>query len=303
MGAVCFPATGLTEGAIVFGMAVSGSDTANNVAIRSGRYEKYEVKSVARALQLLELLADYADDGLSVTEAAAAVGASKSATFAMLQTLVGRGYATDLDRGPRYRLGPAVLRLSDSHTRSMTLIDLVRPALRALAEETGWTSRLAIHEHGYPVFIDRVDGQGSIRFHTPLGLREMPHRSAAGKAILAALDEELVRSIAHETGLPRQTPNTITDVDSLLADLELVRGRGFAVDDEEDVPGVLCVGSAFQGRDGDPAGAVSITGLKADMPDWKLQELGRTVRARADEMAIAIGGQPWRAPLGDKEKT
>jgi IclR family acetate operon transcriptional repressor len=285
----------------VFGVAVTGSDNANNVALRSTRYAKYEVKSVARALDLLELLADHADDGLSVTEAAAAMGASKSATFAMLQTLVGRGYASDLDRGRRYRLGPAVLRLSDRHTRSMTLIDLVRPSMRALTEETGWASRLAIHENGYPVFIERVDGQGSIRFHTPLGLREMPHRSAAGKAILAGLHEDLVRSIAHETGLPRFTPHTITDVDTLLADLELVRSRGFAVDDEEDVTGVLCVGAAFLGRDGEPAGAVSITGLKADMPDWRVQEMGRIVRAHADEMANAIGGRPWRPNLAEKE--
>jgi IclR family acetate operon transcriptional repressor len=284
-------------------MAVMGSDITNKAAIRSRRHEKYEVKSVARALQLLELLGDHAEDGLSVTEAAAAFGASKSATFAMLQTLVGHRYATVLDPGPRYRLGPAVLWLSDSHTRSMTLIELVRPAMRALADETGWTSRLAIHENGYPIFIDRIDGQGPIRFHTPLGLREMPHHSAAGKAILAALDEGLVRLIAQETGLPRRTPNTITDVDSLLADLELVRSRGFAVDDEEDEPGVLCIGAAFLGRDGSPAGAVSITGLKADMPEWRLQELGRTVRAHADEMAMSIGGQTWRAPLGGKEQT
>ncbi len=285
----------------MFAMAVRGSDTTNNEATRSRGPEKYEVKSVTRALRLLELLGDHADDGLSVTEAAAAFGASKSATFAMLQTLVSHRYATVLDPGPRYRLGPAVLWLSDSHTRSMPLIDLVRPVMRALAEETGWTSRLAIHEKGYPVFIDRIDGQGSIRFHTPLGLREMPHRSAAGKAILASLDEGLVRLIAQETGLPRRTPNTITDVDSLLADLELVRSRGFAVDDEEDEPGVLSIGAAFLGRDERPVGAVSITGLKADMPEWRLQELGRTVRAHADEMAMSIGGQTWRAPLGGKE--
>lgn len=129
----------------------------------------------------------------------------------------------------------------------------------------------------------------------------MPHRSAAGKAILAALDEALVRSIAHETGLPGFTPRTITDVDTLLADLALVRSRGYAIDDEEDVTGVLCVGAAFLGRDGEPAGAVSITGLKADLPDRRLQELGRIVRAHADEMARAIGGQPWRPPPVDKE--
>jgi IclR family transcriptional regulator, acetate operon repressor len=287
--------------AIVFGVAVTGSDSTNDVALRSARYARYEVKSVARALDLLELLSDHADEGLSVTEAAAAMGASKSATFAMLQTLVGRGYASDLDRGRRYRLGSAVLRLSDSHTRSMTLIDLARPTMRALTEETGWASRLAIHDNGYPVFIDRVDGPGSIRFHMPLGLREAPHRSAAGKAILAGLDEGRVRAIAHETGLTRVTPRTITDVDTLLADLALVRIRGFAVDDEEDTSGVLCVGAAFQDRDGGPAGAVSITGLKADIPDWRLQELGRIVRAHADDMARAIGGQAWRPPLGDKE--
>jgi IclR family transcriptional regulator, acetate operon repressor len=294
---------GFDQGAIVYGMAVRGSDTTNNAAPRSHKPVKYEVKSVSRALQLLELLGDHADEGLSVTEAAAAMGASKSATFAMLQTLVGRGYASALDRGPRYRLGPAVLRLSDSHTRSMTLIELVRPSMRALTEETGWASRLAIHENGYPVFIDRVDGPGSIRFHMPLGVREVPHRSAAGKAILAALDEGLVRSIAHETGLPRFTPHTITDVDTLLADLALVRSRGFAIDDEEDVTGILCVGAAFLGRDGEAAGAVSITGLKADIPGRRVQELGRIVRAHADEMANAIGGQPWRPPLADKEES
>jgi len=135
----------------------------------------------------------------------------------------------------------------------------------------------------------------------PLGLREAPHRSAAGKAILAALDEGRVRAIAQETGLMRLTPHTITDVDTLLADLALVRSRGFAVDDEEDTAGVLCVGAAFLGRDDGPAGAVSITGLKADIPDRRLQELGRIVRAHADEMAVAIGGLPWRPPLGDKE--
>jgi IclR family acetate operon transcriptional repressor len=283
-------------------MTVRNSAPPNVGAVNSDKYARYEVKSVARALQLLELLADHADDGLSVTEVATAVGASKSATFAMLQTLVGHGYATDFDRGPRYRLGPAVLRLADSHANSMSLIELVRPAMRALTEATGWTSRLATHEGGYPVFIDRVDGQGAVRFYTPLGIRELPHNSAAGKAILADLDEGVVRKVAEETGLPRRTPHTITDIDTLLADLALVRSRGFALDDEEDDPGVLCVGASFLGRDGQPAGAVSILGLKADLPEWKLHELGRTVRAHADMMALAIGGRPWRTPHGDKEK-
>lgn len=263
-----------------------------------GTAPRYELKSVARAFRLLEVLSEHGQAGLTVTEAAGELQASKSATFAMLQTLTNLGYVTVFDRGPRYRLGPAVLRLADNQMRSMPLVDAARPMMQALTEQTGWTSRLAVHENGYPVFVDRIDGSGAIRFFTPLGTREMPHRSAAGKAILAALSRDRVLEIAAETGLPGRTRHTITDPETLLADLAQVRARGFAIDDEEDDQGVLCLGAAVIDRDGRAVAAVSITGLKVDVPDWRVQELGAIVRHCADEMSRAIGGQP-RPSAGD----
>lgn len=253
---------------------------------------RYVVQSVARCLRLLDLLGEHAALGLSVTEAARLLGASKSATFAVLQTLIADDFVVEVAPGPRYRLGPAILRLADCQTRSMPLIEAVRPVMQELTGETGWTSRLAVSEQGYALFIDRVDGGGTIRFFTPLGRREMPHHSAAGKAMLAAADEDQVRAIVAETGLPERTQHTITDVDALLQDLALIRERGFAIDDEEDDVGVLCVGAAFAGRDGTCAGAVSITGLKSGVPTWRVQELGRLVRSHADRMADVIGGRP-----------
>ena len=284
---------------MVFGMNVTDSSLQNDDGDRRDRpveSSRYELKSVARALRLLELLATKGDDGLTVTEAATGLGASKSATFAMLQTLSNYGYVATFGHGPKHRLGPSVLRLADSQLRSMPLLDAVKPIMQALTDKTGWTSRLAEHEDGYPVFIDRIDGPGSIRFYTPLGIREMPHRSAAGKAILAELGDARVREIATATGLPERTRHTITNIESLLADLALVQARGFAIDDEEDDQGVLCVGATVCDRDGRPVAAVSITGLKSDVPDWKVQELGRVVRAHADQMSLAIGGHAWRAP-------
>ena len=82
-----------------------------------------------------------------------------------------------------------------------------------LGRVTGLTTRAAIAEDGYPVFIDRVDAPGMVRFHTPLGVRELPHTSAAGKAILAALPADLTERIAADTGLPHRTPNTIRTLD------------------------------------------------------------------------------------------
>jgi len=82
-------------------------------------------------------------------------------------------------------------------------------------------------------------------------------------------------------------------VDSLLANLALVRSNGFAIDDEEDAEGIFCAGAAFFGHDGSCSGAVSVTGIKGDLPAWRVDELGRTVRACADRVAVLLGGRGY----------
>jgi IclR family acetate operon transcriptional repressor len=118
----------------------------------------------------------------------------------------------------------------------------------------------------------------------------VPYASAAGKAILAAMGEAVVRRVCADTGLRPRTTHTITDVATLLDNLAAVRRRGFAVDDEEDAEGVICVGAAFFGHGGDCAGAVSVTGIKGDLPAWRVEELGQAVRRCADRVSESLGG-------------
>lgn len=252
---------------------------------------KYQLQGLSRALKLLDRLANAGSEGLSLTESAGYIETTKSTAFAVLRTLMDFDYVTSFGSGPRYRLGPAVVHLADGYRNSLPWLDIARPIARDLTERTGWTSRLASHVDGRPIFQDRVDAPGTIRFYTQLGVREMPHRSAAGKAILACLSDTEVRRIVGETGLPRRTRNTITDPDRLLQDLEVSRRRGFAVDDEEDDEGILCVAAAFHSADAVPLGAISITGLKADMPDWRLHQIGPVVRESADRISRALGGR------------
>ncbi|MET0451207.1 MAG: IclR family transcriptional regulator [Mycobacterium sp.] len=251
------------------------------------------LQGLSRALRLLDALAAAGAEGLSLTEASGQIGGTKSTVLSLLRTLVDFDYVTAFDRGPRYRLGPAVVRLADGHRESLPWLEIARPVARALTERSGWTSRIASHIDGHPVFEDRVDAPGVIRFFTPLGIRELPHVSAAGKSILACLPEEQVRRIIDETGLPRRTRNTITDVEVLLRDLEAVRERGYALDDEEDDEGVFCLAAAFQASGGAPLGAISITGLKSEMPAWRVPEFGAIVLEAANEIARAVGGRVW----------
>lgn len=266
--------------------------TAAAVPPRERGEGRYSLGSVTRALSLLNALASAGPEGLSLTEASREIGTSKSATFSLLRTLIEMDYATSFDRGPRYRLGPAVVHLADNYSETLPWLEVARPVARQLTSATGWTSRLASHLDGHPVFQERFDGPGTVRFFTQLGIRELPHVSSAGKAILSQMSESDVRTIIADTGLPARTANTITDVEVLIRDLRQSAARGYAIDDEEDDLGVFCIASPFSSSSSVPVGAVSITGLKATIPSWQVAELGARVLSAANQIAVAIGGRP-----------
>ncbi len=245
---------------------------------------------MARAASLLNLIADEGAKGLSVTEIALRLSVAKSTALALARTLASAGLLRGIEPGPRYVLGLNLLRLGDLVGQQTSIAELGLPTLRDLSSATGMTARLAMNEAGYPVFLERIDGEGSIRFHAPLGQREQPHATAAGKAILATLDDAEVRRVLAEAGMARYTPKTLTDVEALLFELERVRAEGYALDDEEEAEGVFCVGSAFFDHQGVCAGALSVTGLKVDVPLREVRQLGITVREHADQLSTMLGG-------------
>lgn len=266
---------------------MTSAELSNEVAGR------YTVRSVARAMRLVQIVADGPADGLPLSELARALGTSKSTALSLARTLTAFGMLRDGQPGPRYTLGTGLIRLGDIARGQLPLGDVCRPLLTELSELTKMTSRLAICDDGFPVFIERVDGPGSVRFHTPLGQRELPHSSAAGKAILATMTGEQVREVCGQAGLTRRTSHTITDLASLRENLALVRSNGFALDDEEDAEGIFCLGAAIFGHDGAVAGAVSVTGIKGDLPAWRVEELGQAVRRCADKVSESLGGSRY----------
>lgn len=272
------------------GEPVHTDDHAAAVTEARSRDDRYTVRSVQRALQLIEIVASEPQSGLSLTEIARTLGVSKSTTLATARTLAAHGILRSIEPGPRYKLGTALIRYGELASQSNALGELCLPILRSVSAATGMTSRLAVTQDGYPVGIERVDGQGNVRFHAPLGHREPPHATAAGKSILAMLSRERVAEICRETGLTRFTEHTITEQDTLFAELGTVRRRGYSVDDEEEVMGVFCVGAPVFDHNGDCAGAISVTGIKHDLPSWRIAEIGQVVRAHADEMSRLLGG-------------
>jgi IclR family acetate operon transcriptional repressor len=259
----------------------------------SGHDQRYLVQSVGRALDIVAFVADGPSGGLPVADISRMLGISKSSTLATVRTLVAHGYLRPVEPGPRYRLGMSLIRLGDLTARQFPIAEICTPVLREIAQQTRLTARAAVADEGFPLFVDRVDGPGTVRFHTPLGRREPAHATAAGKAILSTMDPGDIRAMFRATGLPGHTGNTITSVETLLRDLGTTREQGYSVDDEEDVMGVVCVGAAFFDHAGTCAGALSVTGLKADLPAERIADLGAIMRRYADNISVLAGGRRY----------
>jgi IclR family transcriptional regulator, acetate operon repressor len=260
--------------------------------------QRYRVQSVGRAFALLDLLADAGPDGMTLTELSRALGVSKSSAYAILHTMLAHGVVADTGAGMsrRYRLGMALARLGDLVVSQIALRDVAMPVLRSLTDETDLTTRVAVLDDQYAVSIGRVDApQSTIRFAANLGKREHLHCSAVGKAMLSTLPASRVREIAESAGLPGKTVHTITEIEPLLGELDTVRDRGFAIDDEEDIDGVFCVGAPVFDHGDSCVGAISATGLKLDLPLWRIEQIGQTVAQHAARISGLLGAPRRRS--------
>ena len=265
-----------------------------------GDGQRYRLHGVERALDALELLAAAGQDGLTLTELAQKIAVSKSSAFALLQTLMARGFVADsgtrLSR--RYRLGMALAKLGDAAESQSPLISLAVPVMQSVTDATGLTTRLVTPDGPFAIVTARIDAPGTVRFASYLGQREYPHCTSAGKALLSTLPPEQARALAVEAGMPPRTGRTITDPDDLLRDLELSAVRGYTIDDEEDSDGVFCVGAVIYDRSGDCVAAISGTGLKLNRPTWRMDELGIALRDAADQITRSLGGPPFAVRAG-----
>ena len=209
----------------------------------SGSARAGGVQSLHRAFGLLELVAAQGRP-MSLTEIASASGLAPATLHRLARTLVDLGYLRQ-DPSRRYALGPRLFLLAESS--STMLNDIALPHLAHLVDEIGETANLAMLDGDLVAYVAQVPGRHSMRMFTEVGRRVLPHCTAVGKAMLAQAPADDVRALLARTGQPRHTEHTLTDPDELLTQLDLVRRRGYAMDEGEQEVGVRCVAVAVPG--------------------------------------------------------
>lgn len=215
------------------------------------------IQSVDRALGILEILAE-AHRELPLNEIANRAGLNASTCHHLLATLIARGYVGQTPRTRSYFLGSRITQLSESRLRQFDLLDLARQELSRLNEITLESVHLAVLQGTALSTLAKIESRLPIRVGSDeVGKADAAHATATGKAILAWLPETEIARVIAQTGLRPFTDKTITSIADLMEDLRQVRRKGYAVDDEEFQPGVVCLGAAIRDHAGAVRGSIS----------------------------------------------
>lgn len=244
------------------------------------------IKAVVKAANVINLLADQGEP-MSLTGMSAELGMSKSTLHGIVSTLVMMKFLGQDQETGYYRLGTRLFEIGVRMSGQWDVRRIAYPFILELVAELGETVHMAILDDFEVLYIDKHEASSSIRIVTDVGVRLPAHCTALGKALLSGLNERDFRYMVRRKGLKRYTEFTVTDPDRLWADMERIRGCGYAVDEQEYVEGLRCVAVPIRNHAGHIAAALSISGPVSRMRDEKvdrckisLKKAGAAISAR-----------------------
>jgi DNA-binding IclR family transcriptional regulator len=240
--------------------------------------------SVKRAFEIIETIEER--ELVGVTELANELELPKTTVHSYLSTLNNIGYVKN--KNGSYTLSFRFLKHGGAVRHRSKLYQVAKHEVDRLAIETGEVGNLGVEENGYRVLLYKSAQQGAIHDNAPVGEFAKMHWTALGKAILAHLPKERVRSIIDARALTRANEYTITSTDQLLKELKKIREQGYSVEDQERRHGVLTVAVPIFDRTSDTVlASISVSGPKARLQEnTSIEALASQVRSAANVIEL-----------------
>ncbi|CAB4905467.1 MAG: IclR family transcriptional regulator [Actinobacteria bacterium] len=240
---------------------------------------------VLRMFSLLELIASK-DNFVSLQMLASETGLPKPTLHRMLTNFVAEGMLVRQTDKRLYGTGPRLRAFAETLLMNATQHGARHNVLRSLVQEIGETCNITTLSGDEVLYLDRVETQEPLRFHLGPGSRVPIHCSASGKLLLGQLAITTRRKLLTHAPLERFTDSTITDFDELENEVTLSVKRGWAIDNEEFIHGLVCFAVLVPGPKGRSSQCVAIQGpslrISASDPDRILPALRRAAEALRD---------------------
>ncbi|GAB7095171.1 IclR family transcriptional regulator [Halolamina litorea] len=214
------------------------------------------LKSVERSFRILEFIRD--NEPVSLTRVSESLDVPKSTMHRHLSTLVSAGYLVREDG--IYRLSFEFLSYANRIQLRDPAYPMIKRKVRDLAEESEEFVQFSTDEEDRLVYLFKETGRNGLFSRSDARTFRPLHSTAGGKAILSTWPREAVETYIDRSELEGITENTITDPDALFDELDLVRDRGYAVNNEETVEGLGALSVPIENTDDGVVGALGISG-------------------------------------------
>lgn len=250
---------------------------------------KNPIQVSERIFNTIEYLASSGPIGLQ--ELSNALNLNKSTVHRILNSLICMNYVRQDSDTSKYSLSFKFCRLSAQILSNNNMIDIARPYLKQLAEQSGETVHLVQIDGINAVYIDKVESaSNTVRLVSMVGKSIPLYCSGVGKAMLAEMSDSRVETIWNQSDIRKFTDFTLTDYQNFKKVIDVARKNGYALDNEENELGVRCIAVSLKNFDNKPTYAISISAPKDRMSDARIEELKTMILSAKDKISKEIAG-------------
>lgn len=243
------------------------------------------MKTLDKSLLVLAALAE--STNASLTELATKVCIDKVIVYRILKTFIAHRYVARDAKTLRYRIGSAPLELALQFVKTNPPHVLVAPRLVALRDATGETVHFTTVQDTYVELVSVTASPARVRVAGEIGETAPLHCTASGKIFLALADSALFQRV-FATPPEALTQRTITEASAMQRELEQIRQRGYAVDDEEFSVGARAAAAPVFAQANHCVGCITVVAPSSRLTQAKLTDLARQVVATAAQCSADI---------------
>jgi DNA-binding IclR family transcriptional regulator len=239
---------------------------------------------------VLEAVAEAPAD-IGIRELSRTLRLNATVVHRLVRSLVGRGFVDQNLETLRYGVGIRAYHVGNRYRAARDLGEAAQPVLREVAKKYELNCYLAVLYGARISYLAAIQSSGPIVIRGQPGAQAYAHSTAIGKVLLAAQTKDAARKLLGTDGLPRLTPKTQVSPERLMAELADVRRLGYAVSDEENLPGVFAVGAPVRDATGAVKAAISVACPRYAV-DGRVERITRIVIKAAENIAQRLGFDP-----------
>lgn len=250
---------------------------------------KSSIGALEQAIKILEIVVFEGGNGITIKEVSQKIELHPSTIYRYLNTFLSYGYVSRASDGG-YKPGIKLVELGNYVLNGFDLREIAHSYLVKLVDELNQTAHLAIREGNEALYIDKVEGPKTLQMRSRVGMRIPLYCTALGKVFLAYSSEEDIDRYLKEVELIPRTQNTIVSSDRLKEELLGIRKRGYALDNQENEEGIICVGAPIIDFSGKVVAALSVSGFFKDFSPDKIPEISSSLQKIASSISQDLGG-------------